>query len=68
MNSGDGVSSGMEFDDVILRIGRELSEGTLLVLDSGFGELVEASVGMQALLGAFIFDQNVCPWDIMYSS
>jgi hypothetical protein len=52
MNSADGVSSGMEFDDVILRIGRELSEGTLLVVDRGFGELLEASVGMQALLGA----------------
>eukprot|EP00889_Picochlorum_renovo_P004195 jgi/Picre1/31225/NNA_006579.t1 len=50
MNSADGVSSGMEFDDVILRIGRELSEGTLLVVDRGFGELLEASVGMQALL------------------
>lgn len=56
MNSADDVSSGMEFDDVILRIGRELSEGTLLVLDRGFGELLEASVGMQALLGA-----STCP-------
>lgn len=55
----DAASEGVEYmssyiHDRILGLAGDFQHGSLVVVDKGFGELIEAGIGIQTFLGMYI--------------